>query len=88
LPRHRCGPGGITDLLGAREGTQGRVVGLDMSDRFLERARANAPDNVEFRLGDAFGSDLPAETFDLVHMRFVAFTMYAVAWGRKPTGSN
>src|SRR5262249_7711695 len=30
--------------------------------------------NVELMLGDAYGSDLPAGSFDLVHMRFVAST--------------
>ena len=69
-----CGPGGITGLLSERVGPTGRVVGLDMDEQFLAHARANAPDNVEFRRGDAYGSDLPAETFDLVHMRFVAST--------------
>lgn len=69
-----CGPGGITDLLSARVGPAGRVVGLDMEPEFLDHARANAPGNVEFQLGDAYGSDLPSGTFDLVHMRFVAST--------------
>ena len=69
-----CGPGGITDLPIARVGPNGRVIGLDMDTEFLEHARANAPSNVEFRLGNAYGSDLAAGTFDLVHMRFVAST--------------
>jgi ubiquinone/menaquinone biosynthesis C-methylase UbiE len=69
-----CGPGGITDLLSARVGAAGLVVGLDMNAQFLEHARRNAPKNVEFRLGDAYRSDLPAGNFDLVHMRFVAST--------------
>jgi len=69
-----CGPGGITELLSARVGTAGRVIGLDMDSEFLEHARRNASNNVEFRLGDAYGSDLPSGTFDLVHMRFVAST--------------
>jgi ubiquinone/menaquinone biosynthesis C-methylase UbiE len=69
-----CGPGGITDLLSERAGPAGRVVGLDMDAEFLAHARANAAGNVEFRQGDAYGSDLPAGTFDLVHMRFVAST--------------
>jgi SAM-dependent methyltransferase len=69
-----CGPGGITDLLSARVGPGGSVIGLDKSAEFLAYARRNAPANVEFRLGDAYGSDLPAGTFDLVHMRFVAST--------------
>ena len=45
-----------------------------MNAEFLEYARANVPNNVEFKLGDAYGSDLPAGTFDLAHMRFVAST--------------
>jgi SAM-dependent methyltransferase len=69
-----CGPGGITDLLSARVGAAGRVTGLDMDTEFLEHARRSAPSNVEFRLGDAYGSELSSSTFDLVHMRFVAST--------------
>jgi len=69
-----CGPRGITDLLSTRVGASGRVVGLDMDGQFLEVARAGAPNNVEFRQGDAYGSDLPAGSFDLVHTRFVAST--------------
>jgi ubiquinone/menaquinone biosynthesis C-methylase UbiE len=69
-----CGPGGITDLLSARVGATGLVIGLDMNAQFLEHARRNAQKNVEFRLGDAYRSDLPAGNFDLVHMRFVAST--------------
>ncbi len=69
-----CGPGGITPLMSKRVGASGRVVGLDRDEQFLAHARANAPANVEFRQGDAYQSDLPAESFDLVHMRFVAST--------------
>jgi ubiquinone/menaquinone biosynthesis C-methylase UbiE len=69
-----CGPGGITDLLSARVGLSGRVIGLDRNEGFLEHARKGAAANTEFRQGDAYGSDLPAGTFDLVHMRFVAST--------------
>jgi len=69
-----CGPGGITGLLSERVGPSGRVVGLDMDAQFLEHARARAPQNVEFRQGDAYRSDLPTGSFDLVHMRFIAST--------------
>jgi SAM-dependent methyltransferase len=69
-----CGPRGITDLLSERVGTSGRVVGLDMDAAFLEVARAGAAKNTEFRQGDAYNSDLPAASFDFVHMRFVAST--------------
>jgi SAM-dependent methyltransferase len=69
-----CGPGGITDLLSARVGPTGGVIGLDRDEAFLEHARGGARGNVEFRRGDAYGSDLPSGSFDLVHMRFVAST--------------
>lgn len=69
-----CGPGGITDLLSARVGPGGRVIGIDRDAVFLDHARRNAASNVEFRQGDAYHSDLPAKSFDLVHMRFVAST--------------
>jgi SAM-dependent methyltransferase len=69
-----CGPGGITDLLSARVGSKGKVIGLDRNAKFLEHARKKAAENVEFRLGDAYSPDLPAGSFDLVHMRFVAST--------------
>lgn len=69
-----CGPRGITDLLSKRVGSSGRVVGLDMNAGFLEHARATAPANVEFVQGDGYASNLPAGTFDLIHMRFVAST--------------
>jgi SAM-dependent methyltransferase len=69
-----CGPRGITDLLSKRVGPSGRVVGLDIDEEHLAHARKAAPANVEFRRADAYGSGLPAGTFDLVHIRFVAST--------------
>ena len=69
-----AGPRGITDLLSERVGPDGRVVGLDMDEQHLAHARKTAPANVEFLRGDAYNSNLPAGTFDLVHMRFVAST--------------
>lgn len=69
-----CGPGGITGLLSARVGAAGHVVGLDADLGFLDHARQRAPANVEFLAGNAYGSDLPRGTFDLVHLRFVAST--------------
>lgn len=69
-----CGPRGITDLLSERVGAGGRVVGLDKDEGFIAHGSAHAPANVEFRRGDAYDSGLPAASFDLVHMRFVAST--------------
>ena len=69
-----CGPGGITSLMSERVGTTGRVVGIDKDAEFLELARTAALANVEFHQGDAYQANLPARSFDLVHMRFVAST--------------
>jgi SAM-dependent methyltransferase len=69
-----CGPGGITGLMRERVGHSGRVVGLDADPVFVEHARRHAPGNVEFVIGNAYRSNLPAGGFDLVHMRFVAST--------------
>jgi ubiquinone/menaquinone biosynthesis C-methylase UbiE len=69
-----CGPGGITEMLSRRVAGAGRVVGLDMDAAFLDHARSRAAANTEFRQGDAFRTGLPAGSFDLVHMRFVAST--------------
>jgi SAM-dependent methyltransferase len=69
-----CGPRGITPLLSVRVGQSGRVVGLDADAGFLDHARRNAPANVDFVRSNAYGSDLPGGSFDLVHLRFVAST--------------
>ena len=70
--------------------SQAMALNIDFAPTFLERqrtrgrsrhgwavsrgARTGARKNVEFRQGDAYGSDLPAGSFDRVHMRFVAST--------------
>ena len=43
-------------------------------EQFLAHARTRAPPNVEFRQDDAYKSDQPDISFDLVHMRFLAST--------------
>lgn len=71
-----CGPGGITDLLSARAGPTGWVVGLDADSVLLDhaRTRAHGHANVEFMLGNAYHTGLPSGSFDLVHVAFVAST--------------
>lgn len=74
-----CGAGGITDLLSARVGPSGRVVGVDVEDFSLVAARAWADRlglaNVSFRAGSIFDNDFAPESFDLVHVRFVITTI-------------
>jgi SAM-dependent methyltransferase len=69
-----CGPRGITPLLSALVGAGGKVTGLDADPVFIEHGRRNAAANTEFVQGDAYGAALPAGSFDLVHLRFVAST--------------
>ena len=71
-----CGPGGILELLSARVGPTGHVVGLDADPVFLECARefARGRTNVEIVSGDAYRTGLVRGSFDLVHVRFVAST--------------
>jgi len=73
-----CGPGGIIDLLSARVGATGRVMGLDADPAMLAAARqwaeAQGLANVELVRGDAYRTDLPGDAFHLVHIRFLAST--------------
>jgi SAM-dependent methyltransferase len=69
-----CGPSGITRPMSERVGASGRVIGLDADPIFIDHARRHTPPNVEFVLGNAYESNLPNGSFDLVHLRFVAST--------------
>jgi len=51
-----------------------RVTGLDKNETFLDYARRNAPANAEFVHGDVYDTGLPAASFDLTHLRFLAST--------------
>lgn len=73
-----CGPGGIMELLGARVGPTGRVIGLDADPVWLGEARAwtaaHRLGNVSLVEGDAYRTPLKPGAFDLVHVRFVGST--------------
>jgi len=66
-----CGPAFMTM---AFAGCAARVVGVDITDRFLENARAEAARrglaNVEFLHGDVESLPFPAGAFDLALCRF------------------
>src|ERR1700687_148210 len=70
-----CGPIGVLDLLSACVGETGQVVGIEREERFTEMARRiikhRKLDNVRIILGDALGTSLERESFDLVHERLV-----------------
>ncbi len=67
-----CGCGASTIALAQRVGAQGRVVGVDISEPMLERARYRTDElpQVETLLADAAAHRFPAESFDLMFSRF------------------
>jgi len=73
-----CGPGGILDLLSARVGAPGHVVGLDADPVLLEAARTwlegRGLAGVVLLERDAYRTDLASHVFDLVHVRYLAGT--------------
>ena len=68
-----CGAG-LTTREAARAAAPGRVVGVDVSERMLERARqltaAERLDNVRYELGDAQVHRFDAAGFDVAISRF------------------
>ena len=66
-----CGPGTITVDLAARV-APGEVIGFDVADDVIDRARAlldapDAPTNCTFRTDDVYAIDAPDASFDIVH---------------------
>jgi SAM-dependent methyltransferase len=65
-----CGPGHTTLLLAESTGAR-RTVGLDTSDAFLARARADAPAGLEFIRHDATVVPFPTGPADVVYARLL-----------------
>jgi SAM-dependent methyltransferase len=69
-----CGCGATTLELGRRVGARGAVVGVDVSEPMLararERAQAAGASNVAFEWGDAQSHAFAPDHFDLVFSRF------------------
>jgi SAM-dependent methyltransferase len=70
-----CGALGWLRILSEWVGPSGQVVGTDIDERLLDAARsflaAEGIANVERAVDDLFDSELEAESFDLVHARYV-----------------
>lgn len=70
-----CGPGYATFDLADRVGPRGRVIGVDLSARFVahltRQAEARGEGNVEARVGRVEELDLPAESLDGAWARWV-----------------
>lgn len=73
-----CGPGGVLDLLAARVGPAGLALGVDADSVLLDAARrwidAQGRSRTAFVVSDAYRAALRPESFDLVHVRFLAST--------------
>ncbi|MBS4001873.1 MAG: methyltransferase domain-containing protein [Afipia sp.] len=67
-----CGAGASSLALAACVGAEGQVLGLDISEPLIDRARALAPNEapVLFRVADASSAELPESAFDLLFSRF------------------
>ncbi|MTV36255.1 class I SAM-dependent methyltransferase [Duganella radicis] len=67
-----CGAGSSSLALAARVGAGGHVLGVDISEALIERARALAPQDapVLFQLADAGSAELPEGAFDILFSRF------------------
>jgi ubiquinone/menaquinone biosynthesis C-methylase UbiE len=74
-----CGPRGVLDLLAARVGPNGRVVGVDADPAHVamatEFASGRGLGNVEVLAADARGTGLPSGSFDVVHARTLLVTV-------------
>jgi len=67
-----CGAGASSLALAARVGAGGQVLGVDISEPLIARARALAPRDapVLFRVADASSAELPEGAFDILFSRF------------------
>jgi ubiquinone/menaquinone biosynthesis C-methylase UbiE len=70
-----CGLQGVLDLLAARVGPRGTVVGLERNAQFASLARKFVAEkrleNVEVLDGDAKATGLPRGSFDVAHARLL-----------------
>src|SRR6185369_8054761 len=67
-----CGAGASSLALAARVGAGGQVLGVDISEPLIGRARALTPQDtpVQFRVADAGNAELPEGAFDILFSRF------------------
>lgn len=78
-----CGAGTSSLALAARVGAGGQVLGVDISEPLIDRARALAPQDTpaQFQVTDASSAELPEGAFDILFSRF------GVMFFDNPTGA-
>ncbi|MNG72516.1 Demethylmenaquinone methyltransferase [compost metagenome] len=67
-----CGAGASSLALAACVGVGGQVLGVDISEPLIDRARALAPQDTptRFQVADASSAELPEGAFDILFSRF------------------
>jgi len=67
-----CGAGASSLALAVRVGAGSQVLGVDISEPLIGRARARAPRDTSalFQVADASSAELPEGTFDILFSRF------------------
>lgn len=67
-----CGAGASSLALAARVSPGGQVLGVDISEPLIGRARASAPQDMPilFQVADASSAELPERAFDILFSRF------------------
>jgi SAM-dependent methyltransferase len=67
-----CGAGASSLALAARIGAQGQVLGVDISEALIGRARTLTPQHTpaQFLVADASSAELPEGAFDILFSRF------------------
>jgi ubiquinone/menaquinone biosynthesis C-methylase UbiE len=65
-----CGTGVTTAELAKEVGSEGRVLGVDISEGLIGAARQHKLDNARFEVGDAATYPFETAAFDLVFSRF------------------
>jgi ubiquinone/menaquinone biosynthesis C-methylase UbiE len=69
-----CGSGSVTRLIAHLVGENGRVMGMDIDEKYLQYCRNSKPPiNAEFLLDDISNSELAEneENFDIIYSRFM-----------------
>jgi ubiquinone/menaquinone biosynthesis C-methylase UbiE len=74
-----CGPIGIMNLLSARVGSKGIVVGVEREPRFIDMAEAEIQEralrNVRVIRADALQTGLEKNAYDVVHERLILINL-------------
>jgi ubiquinone/menaquinone biosynthesis C-methylase UbiE len=68
-----CGAGTVTNMMAQMVGKNGRVIGVDLEEKYLQYCQNNAPANADFIHDDICNSRLAEKggQFDIIYSRFM-----------------